>query len=426
LKRYSIDTPYRQELGDGLVLKTASSEAEIERIAACHCQVFGEEKVGELCRRIFLFHPGTYLDDLIFVEDEKKTEVVSSICLIPWEWRYEDVILKAGEMGIVGTREKYRRRGLIRAQSDYLKKKLAERKFHLSHIQGIPYFYRQFGYEYTLPLEGGYRLELHQVPELKEGQKPVLKCRPEKSDDLPAVKKLYEKAIKELDIHALRNDGIWQYLSEHSQHTHTGYEPWVVEDTQGEITGYFRMQKCPFGPGITVYEASQMSYDTAIEILRCLKTLAIDRKKPYIRLILPKNFVLMETAKHHGACDTGTYAWQIYIPDMAYLIKSIGSVLEGRLAESPFANLTEDITLNLYEESITLSFKGGSLEQVQSKASAEGRIRIPPRAAVPLVLGYRSREELSDIWHDMGMPPKEEYLVDVLFPRMISHIFTIY
>lgn len=419
------NAPCRRELGDGLVLKTAANSEDIERVAQCHNVSFEEEAIGEFCRTLFLYHPSTQHSDLIFVEDEKTGEVVSSLCLIPWQWRYEDVILKAGEMGIVGTKEKYRRRGLIRAQSDYLKEQLMERGFHLSQIQGIPYFYRQFDYEYALPLQGGYRVELHQVPELKEDEEPGFTCRPGNPEDLPIIKRLYHEAVQDLQISACRDDAIWGYLLEHSPATFIGYEVWVVECADRGVKGYFHVENYGFGSGVNVSEVSRLSYDAAMAVLRQLKKLAVEREKPYIRLALPKNCTLMQTARYHGADDMGTYAWQIHVPDMALFLSAIRPVLERRLSESPFSGLTEVVKLNFYREAVVLNFVEGRISKVQKLDFGDGSVRIPPRAAVPLVLGYRSQEELKDSWPDLGMPSKESYLIDVLFPKMTSHIYTI-
>jgi predicted N-acetyltransferase YhbS len=416
----------RRELDDGLVLRTAANEADIERVAAFDSRAFEEEGIGEMCRRLFLYHPNTQPSDLIFVEDEKTGEVVSSLCLIPWQWRYEDVTLKVGEMGIVATLEPYRRRGLIRAQADYLKELLVQRGFDISNIQGIPYFYRQFGYEYAIPLEGGYRVELHQVPNLGEGETPSFTCHPEAVADLRILKRLYGEAAQDLAIHTCRDDAIWRYLSEHSSTTETAYEGWAVEDANGEVIGYFRIQKHAFGEALTVYEVSRLNYDAAVAVLRCLKKLATERKKPSIRLRLPANCGLARVAQYHGAHDLGTYAWQIHIPNMARFLSTIGPVLERRLARSPFAGLTEKVWISFYREAVQLHFTDGKLTQVESMGFAGGATRIPPRAAVPLMLGYRSREELCESWPDLDAPPKEAYLLDVLFPKMASHIYTIY
>ncbi len=423
---FKSDAPYRKELGDGLVLKTAADEADVERAAAFDSIVFEDKSIGEMCRRLFLYHPNTRPSDLIFVENEKTGEVVSSLCLIPWQWRYEGVTLKVGEMGIVGTLESYRRRGLVREQADYLKELLAQREFDLSNIQGIPYFYRQFDYEYAIPLNWGHRIDMHQVPDLKEDETPRFTCRPETPVDLPTLKRLYDEAAQDLAIYTCRNDAIWQYLSEYSPDTETAYEGWVVEDANERVVGYFRIQKHPFGKGVTVYETSRLSYDTALAVLRCLKKLAIERDKPDIRLDLPANCVLVQVARYYGAHDLGMYAWQIHIPDMARFFRTISPVLETRLADSPFSELTEEIRINLYHETITIHFTDGQITKIESLEAAGGAIRIPPRAAVPLILGYRSREELRASWPDLSMPSKEAYLIDVLFPKMAAHIYTIY
>ena len=418
------NTLFRRELDDGLVLKTAAGEADIERVAAFDGKAFEEKAIGDFCRTLFLHHPKTQPSDLIFVEDERTGEIVSSLCLIPWEWQYEDVTLKAGEMGIVGTLEPYRRRGLIRAQAEYHNELLLDRGFDLSQIQGIPYFYRQFGYEYTLPLEGGYSIEMHQIPE-PDGDENF-KCRPETAADLPALKRLYDEASRSLAIHTCRDDAIWQYLSEHSSATITAYTGWVVEDTDNGTIGYFRIQKYGFGRSLNVCEASEMSYEAALAALRYMGKLAVEREKPNIRLILPANCALLQAARYHGAHDLGTYAWQIHIPDVARILRTIGPVLERRLAESPFAGLTEEARINLYRDTIALHFNNGKLTKAESLGAAGGPIRIPPRAFVPLILGYRNREELRESWPDLGMSPKYAYLIDVLFPKMTSHIYTIY
>ena len=88
-------------LENGLILRTAASERDVERVAVFDGKIHGE-LVETMTRHLFLHHPNTSFDDLIFVEDEQSGEVVSSLCLIPWTWRYEEVEIPAGEMGIVG------------------------------------------------------------------------------------------------------------------------------------------------------------------------------------------------------------------------------------------------------------------------------------------------------------------------------------
>ena len=77
--------------------------------------------------------------------------------------------IPVGEMSLVGTAEPYRRRGLVRAQVHQFKRRLAARGCLLSLIQGIPYYYRQFGYTYALPLEGGLIVNPRELPPIARG-----------------------------------------------------------------------------------------------------------------------------------------------------------------------------------------------------------------------------------------------------------------
>ena len=156
--------PYRKELGNGLILKSVADERDAERLAAFNA-VIHDEGVAAMARALIFHHPNTRPEHWLFVENEPTGQVVSSLCLIPWTWRYEDVALKAGEMGIVGTLEAYRHRGLIRALVARFDELLREGGYDLSHIQGIPYFYRRFGYEYAIPLEAGLRVEPYLIPD---------------------------------------------------------------------------------------------------------------------------------------------------------------------------------------------------------------------------------------------------------------------
>jgi len=418
----------RKDLDDGLVIKTADDQADVERVMALDCVVF-DDKVGALCQQLFTNHPDIPISNLIFVEDESKGEIVSTLCLIPWKWKYDETTLNIGEMGIVGTAEAYRNRGLIRSQVDYFKTLLNDGEFDISIIQGIPNFYHQFGYEYSTPLEMNCYIEFHQIPDLKENENPKFTCRLAMSDDLPLMQKLYDETSNDFDIYSLKNEGIWRYLFENNPKTCTACEMWVVEDANKRIAGYFFTAKYPFGNSLSVAEVSKLSYDASLDVLRYVKKLAVERNKPNIRLNLPKNCELVKVAKYHGADDRGCYAWQIYIPDMVRFFWKITPTLEKRLASSPFAGLTEDVRISFYTEKIVIYFENGQVKGVERFDSSVGEwelIHIPPKSAVPLFLGCRDREELSDFWKDMASSPKYSYLLDVMFPKMDSHIYSIY
>ncbi|NIV29852.1 MAG: hypothetical protein GWN58_10200, partial [Anaerolineae bacterium] len=294
----------------------------------------------------------------------------------------------AGEMGIVGTLEAYRRRGLVRAQVAAFMRRLRERGCLLSHIQGIPYYYRQFGYEYALPLEGGLRLETRHVPTPPDAP---FAFRLATRNDLPVLRQLYDEAAQDLSIHAVRDEAIWRYLLTHTDGTQMEQETWLIQDADGRTVGYMCLPKHHFGEELVVSEVSRLGFDAALAALDHLKTLVVERDRPGMRLNLPANCTLMRLARSLDAHDLGTYAWQIHVPDVTALLRALTPVLERRIARSPFAGLTRDVRLSLYRETLVLRFREGKLTEVANVGFAGGEaIRLPPLQFIPLVLGYRT------------------------------------
>jgi GNAT superfamily N-acetyltransferase len=418
--------PYRKELGNGLILKSVADERDAERLAAFNA-VIHDEGVAAMARALIFHHPNTRPEHWLFVENEPTGQVVSSLCLIPWTWRYEDVALKAGEMGIVGTLEAYRHRGLIRALVSRFDELLREGGYDLSHIQGIPYFYRRFGYEYAIPLEADLRVEPYLIPDAPSDKPSRYTFRLATLDDLPALMRLYAEAANDLSISAVRDEASWRYLFGPSLQTEMVAETWLALDEARQPAGYFRFPQHGFGEGLIVNEVSRLSGDAALAVLGQLKTLAAGHDKPYIRLNIPAGSALAQVARYRGAHDVGTYAWQIRLMDVGRLLQKLAPVLERRIAASPFAGLRQNVCFNLYREAFELRFKEGKLAAVEPLGfSDRAAIRIPPPLAAPLLLGYRSREELAQAHHDVSVWGEWRHLVDVLFPKVTSFIYTIY
>ena len=426
----SSTTNVIRPLENGLVMKYPGTPEDVERLAAFNGLVHGDDLVARMTRALINHHPHTHPAEWPYVEDPSTGEIVSALCLIPWTWRYEDVTLKAGEMGFVGTREAYRRRGLVRALAGHFKSLLSSGEFDLSHIQGIPYYYRQFGYEYALPLEGGWQIRPDQIPGNPPENAQAFRFRLATLDDVPALMQWYDDTTsRDLDISAVRDRDTWCYLVTHEDHSQSGAELWLVLDRDDNPVGYFRVAAFGFGAGLIVEESSRLSHPAAIAALGHLKTLCIERGKPYIRLSASDTSPVVRAARAWGAHSEGRYAWQIYLPDIARLLRHIVPVLERRLASSAFAGMSETIVINLYREAVELHVANGHITTVEAVGfrAWEGQsINIPPLLAAPLVLGYRSREELRAAHPDVGIGGQSAYLIDVLFPKMTAFINQIY
>lgn len=416
-----------RELDNGLLLKSIGSEEEIEKLAKFNAIIHEEEQVARMTRTLIQHHPSTHPKEWLFVEDPTTGEIVSSLCLLPWTLHYDTVEIRSGEMGIVGTLPEYRRRGLIRSLNQRFQELLIEDNYVLSHIQGIPYYYRQFGYEYTLPLEGGWELSLHSIPANAPDYIADFSFRQATVDDIPLLEQFYATATRDLDISAVRNPEIWRYLLTQEDNLQGLQETWLVLDKTHTPVGYFRIAKEGFRQGLIVDEASQLPHQATIAVLHHLKQVAIEREKPNIRLSMSESSPLIRIAKGWNAQSPWQYAWQIKTPSAKNLLQSIAPVLEKRIQNSPFANLTQSVIFDLYRHIIEIKFDNGQIIAVNELDTCDfASIRIPPTQFVQLVLGYKSREELQAMYFDIGVYGEAQYLVDVLFPKMTAFLNWIY
>ncbi len=426
---FTDPNPIRELLANGLLLKSISTDEEVERLAAFNATVHEEEFLSVITRAMIRHHPHTRPDEwLVVVDPERADLIVSSLCQIPWRWRYGAVELKAHEMGIVGTLPDYRKRGLVRALDRQFKRLLAASGAHVSQIQGIPYYYRQFGYEYALPLEGGWELELRRIPDEQPEFARGYHFRQATTADIPLLETYYADMVRDLDIYAARDAATWRYLLEHIDATADGGATWIVAAPGGTPQGYLRIAARGFGDGLIVHEASPLRYPAALAALGWLKQLAITRSKPYLRLAMADSNPLITFARTHDARDTGRYAWQLHIPDAAHLLRAIAPELERRIADSPFAGLTHTLTLNMFRSAVALQFEDGAITGIDTTAAAANNAEnhLPPNLLAPLVFGWRSCDELEATYPDFAAWGLARPLFDVLFPKQDAFFYTIY
>ena len=200
-------------------------------------------------------------------------------------------------------------------------------------------------------------------------------------------------------------------------------------DPSGKLAGYVRLKRFGVGSGLIVCEASQFAFRDVPALFCRLKEIAVERgKDSYIRFALPPSAVLTQAAKAWGAQFDGYYAWQIHIPDVARLLRTMIPLFERRIAASPFAGLTQKVRINLYRQAYEMIFENGTITAVNAMGFQDwaGMICIPPDAFTQLVMGYRTAEELREIFPDMIAWGESRALLAVLFPKTNAYIHMIY
>lgn len=136
-------------LAGGLRLRRAAPE-DAEAIAELQAHAQSDigwdtpdERLRFWCRDLVARpHPTFRPEDFVVVEEPQTGAMVSCMCLISQTWCYGDVPFKAGRPELVATHPDYRRRGLVRAQFEWVHALSAERGELVQGITGIPWYYR--------------------------------------------------------------------------------------------------------------------------------------------------------------------------------------------------------------------------------------------------------------------------------------------
>ena len=412
------------DLGDGLVMRSVRDERDIEQYVALHAQVVSAGE-GRTCENLLTRHPAMNYADFMVIEDVAAQQIVATICLIPWECRFEGIELRAAMLEMVVTHPDYRRRGLVRALIERFHRVTAERGFDLCLIEGIPYYYRQFGYAYAVDHRSYDVLAASAIPggTWEAGQRYAF--RPASSDDAPVLTELYREAMAPVAFHVKRDATYWRYLLECACFP----VQLVIDQMAGQAVGYVVVPPMNGKGTLTIIESAVNGHDVGMAVLCRLRA----ETSGVLNLAWPQTGDLVQAARGLGSKPNPTYQWLFRIPDPAAFLLRIGPALERRLAASDCVDWTGEITINLFRQAFRLRFAGGTLIAVDaigfvdsSMGADGGDLCIPPDAFVRLALGYRGLAGLWDAWPDIVVRAESRHLFDILFPELTSYLCTPY
>jgi len=383
--------------------------------------VFGQDSRVDLQVKKWIdHHPRLTLKNFFLIKHQGK--MVACLNLIPSKWSIGRIPLKVAELACVATLPEYRHQGLQRRLMNEYHKQITEQGYDLSAIEGIPYYYRQFGYEYALPLEENTRIKLEQVPdyEIKHN------IRPFTNQDIPKAMKLLTQTQQKFYVHSVRDSGVWKMHQETGMVAEYKFEGYVVEEN-GEITAYFRISEKPENKELLLREIIDIDQPMAQSILRFLKDIGNKRGLETLIASISYNESFIEHVTSIGGVKLPPYAWQIRIIDYVGMFQKMKPLFEKRLAASTYRHLTEKVNFNFYRHVIQVTFEDGVVKDVQRVETTKDRtIRFNPLVFTQLLLGYRNLEELQTIYLDCFVRPIHQHLVDVLFPKLPSYIHTDY
>ena len=442
----SEEVAMQRDLGEGLVLRRATA-ADTEALAAFNAAIFGDpgapnEGSADWTRDLMGGDHPTCAGDFTLVEDSRSDKIVSSLVLIGQTWSYDGIEFGVGRTELVGTHPEYRRRGLIRAQFAVLHAWSAARGHTLQAMHGIPGFYRQFGYEMALELDGCRHGYPQLVPELKEGQAEPYHVRPATEADLPFIAPVYREATRRDRVACVRDLAGWRYeLRGRRERETRRVELRVVESAAGEPVGFLVHAWRNWGDTLVtmVYELKRGASWLAVtpSVLRYLKATgaayaadgAREPEGPFSALELDLG---TDHPAYHAASDclprTGRpYAWYVRVPDLPDFLRHIAPALERRLEPSALAGHTGELWISFYREGLCLALERGRLAKVErwvTEPAKPATAFFPDLTFLQLLLGYRSLQELEYAFADCRVEDDEaRALLMALFPSQTSNVW---
>jgi hypothetical protein len=444
-----------RELGDGLVLRRATP-ADADALAAFVGDVLraqdgdGPSAIMAAWEHDLIDgrHPSFRAADATVVADQRTGAIVSCLHLLSHTWSYGGVPIAVGQPELIGTSPDRRGGGLVRAQFEVVHAWSAGRGHHMLAIAGIPWFYRQFGYELAIPRGGGPRVRLDAVVPLPPGP-PGWTMRPARLTDVPFLADLAATVASRSLVTVPRDAALWRYELGKRRDSAARREIQILE-LHGEPVGYvlhmidlwdgsLSIAGFELKPGVSWREAW-------IPALHGLFAAGDALAGPGQRCtavtfwLLGEEHPLYRVYRFQERDDH--YAWYARVPDLPRFLRTVAPALERRLADSACAGHSGTLTLGFYRDGVQLTLERGTVTGVEAwrpdvtvrglefgRPSSDPRrplAMFPDLTFLKLLFGFRSLAELELAFPDCVVRTQEaRALLDALFPKTPSAVWPV-
>jgi hypothetical protein len=443
------DSSILRDLGNGLILRR-SVPADAEALADFNGRLHSNEGPGKPDERLAAWardllarpHPTFEVGDFTIVEERISGKIVSSLNLISQTWTYAGIPFGVGRPELVGTLPEYRNRGLVRAQFEVVHQWSAARGQKVQAITGIPYYYRQFGYEMALELGGGRMGYKMHVPQLNEGQNELYRVREASVNDVPLIRELYNKSRERYLVNCVWDDSVWHYeLEGKSKENVNRAELRVIENLDHEAVGFLAHPQFTWGEMMAafVYELKPgISYaEVTPSVIRYLekahhaapaggRAMEFDAFGFWMGTDHPVYHVIPGRLPR----ERQPYAWYLRVADLVDFLRHITPALEKQLSLSPLSGYSGELKITFYRSGLKLIFIKGGIVSVEDwrpePQGHSGDAGFPELTFLQLLFAYRSLDELKfafpDCWTDND---DARALLDALFPKRSSSVWGI-
>lgn len=389
------------DLPGGLLLREARP-ADLDQIAALLADR-GDPNDAE-DHRLVVEDPDGGFDACAVVVDGDR--VVSTATLLDETVILGGLPIPAGQVELVATDRAYEGRGLVRALMGWAHERSARRGHLMQVMIGIPYFYRQFGYQYSIPMPQS--RAVHTVPAMPDGHV----VRAAGPADIPAMARLQDAAQQRFAVSMPHSPVCWRTLV-----ARAGSSQLVVERA-GQPVGTGRVT--PPDEDVVLGEVAAADPEAVAALLAHAAGLAggkqieaKDRDGHLDRYLAPPP---------EDASD-----YYVRIPDVVALLLHLRPVLTARLAHD---DSEDEVIVSFFRHHVRLRRAGGAVTEVlpggpmQGPASLGGA-GVAPDLIAPLLFGPHGIAGLTARHADV-YPGPNAGLMRALFPPVDADLLTFY
>lgn len=437
-----------RDLGDGLMLRRASVE-DADALATMNSIMHSDdgpdkpnERIGAWTRDLLApNHPTTRPSDFTIIEEMATGRIVSTLCLIPQTWMYEGIEFAVGRPELISTLPEFRNRGLVRVQMEEAHRWGVERGHLAQVITGIPYFYRQFGYEMALNLAGRrYGFDAH-VSALKAEEQERYQIRPAVEADADFVLRVYRENEKRYAISCHRTlENILYEMKGQSRENINHFDMLIIETAEGKRVGFFQHATELWFDGLycTYYGLDKGAawLEVSPAVVRYLWEKGGDyaardsQTRVSFGFSLGEQHPVYEVLEDKLPVARSPYAYYVRVPDLPAFLKHVKPALEKRVAESAAVGYTGELKVNFYRSGMRMIFERGRITSVEPMKVASGTqadANFPDLTFLHLVFGHRDLDELRHAFTDCYLTNHTAWvLLNALFPKRQSSVFSIY
>lgn len=445
-ERRSVTETKTKSLGDNLVLREVCIE-DIEKLSDFFVRVFAEDEGIDPDPRI-----ACWTQDLIRLDDdpqrkrfgflveiEDTAEIASGLLAIPQIWTYDGISIPVGRPEPVATDKSFRKRGLVRKLFNEFHNTSEKYGDVMQVISGIPWFYRQFGYEMAVELGGSRSGFITQVEAAEKEKLAGISVRQAQQEDIPFLTELYSSSAIRYLIHCPLDANWWEkelVLKHPDNLEKTGV--FILQNSNGNPAGFFIVSRELSDKGVFIRYVEVKSGENWRDYMPYVITeswkfgekVAKEAGGEFNRFIfgLGSQHPAYLAAAEYIPMARRPYNWYVRIPDLAKFINHISAALESNLTHSPISGYDGAIDFSFYKTGLKLTFQNGRLVKAENTHATvwhKADVCFPDLTFLQLLLGYRSGSELLSMFVDCRISEKFLPIMEALFPKKQSLILPV-